>query len=136
MADLFAGSGALGIEALSRGARSATFVDSAPEAIAAIRTNVSACSFGAAATVRCEEVGRWASTASPVDLALLDPPYAFDGWLPLLDSLRAGLVVIETDRTIDLGGRWRLVRERAYGTTVVLFAAPTDPSAYPEAPHT
>src|SRR3954464_14635813 len=75
--DLFAGSGALGIEALSRGARSVTFVDDAPTAIKAIAGNLQALS--ADAEVRRSEALRFLRAASgrgaQYDLVFLDPPY-------------------------------------------------------------
>src|SRR3954447_9655647 len=60
--DLFAGSGALGIEALSRGAAGATFVDSAPAALKAVRANLAA--LGAEAEVRRQDALRWLGSAS------------------------------------------------------------------------
>src|SRR5436853_535402 len=77
VADLFAGTGALGIEALSRGAGHVTFVDQDREAIATIDANLAATGLaGAPASVVRADVARWIATAAPVDLALLDPPYA------------------------------------------------------------
>ncbi len=81
--DLFAGSGALGIEALSRGAASATFVDSAPAAIRSLTANLSA--LGADAEVRRADVRRFLGAASATgrhyDLVFLDPPYRLAGRL-------------------------------------------------------
>ena len=75
--DLFAGSGALGLEALSRGAATATFVDSAPAAVAALRANLEA--LGADAEVRRADAVRFLRAAPGktrhYDLVLLDPPY-------------------------------------------------------------
>jgi 16S rRNA (guanine966-N2)-methyltransferase len=76
--DLFAGSGAGGIEALSRGAASATFVDSDGRAIAAIERNLAATHLaGPAATVTRRDVPTWlrTSTSGPYDVILVDPPY-------------------------------------------------------------
>src|SRR5918999_1949558 len=79
--DLFAGSGALGIEALSRGAAEATFVDSAPASIRAVRANLDA--LGAAAEVRRADARRFLGAASAAarqyDLVFLDPPYRLAG---------------------------------------------------------
>ena len=58
-----------------------------------------------------------------VDLALLDPPYAFEDWAALLERLDAAIVVIESNRPIDLGERWDVRRERRYGDTVVVIAS-------------
>ena len=79
--DLFAGSGALGIEALSRGAAEATFVDSAPAAIRAVKANLEA--LGAEAEVRRADARRFLGSASAAarqyDLVFLDPPYRLAG---------------------------------------------------------
>src|ERR1700676_3327792 len=87
--DLFAGSGALGIEALSRGAAHATFVDHDRAAVAAIRANLQdlGAALGGEADVICSDALRYAAHATGVDLALLDPPYRFDGWTALLGVL-------------------------------------------------
>ena len=122
--DLFAGSGALGIEALSRGAPHATFVDTDRRAIRAVEANLAATGLrrpgrraGRPRPNGCSTTpGR---TGRRWDLALLDPPYAFDGWDELLAALPADLAVIESDRSIPPPPGWRAVRERRYGTTLV-----------------
>src|SRR5437764_14513064 len=77
--DLFAGTGAMGIEALSRGAAQVTFVDHDRTAVASIEANLAATGLGGpAATVVRADVGRWLATAPPADLAVVDPPYATD----------------------------------------------------------
>lgn len=124
--DLFAGSGALGVEALSRGAAHVTFIDAARDALEAVRTNLAACDLGDRATVVRADALAYLSTAEPVDVALLDPPYAFDRWSELLDAVPARLVVIESDRPVDPGSRGRVLRERRYGGTVVVIAALED----------
>ena len=123
--DLFAGSGALGIEALSRGASHCTFVEPARPALEALRANLSATGLAADATVVPVSAEAFlARRPDAVDLALCDPPYAFDGWGALLDALPAALVVCESDRPIEPGQGWRVVRTRRYGGTVVTFARP------------
>ena len=121
--DLFAGSGALGIEALSRGASAATFVDARREAIDAIEANLASTGLTGGTTVR-SDVLRFVSAAGHYDVAFADPPYDFDGWADLLATPFAGLVVIETARELDLGGGWEVLRERRYGGTVVTMARP------------
>ncbi len=74
--DLFAGSGSLGIEALSRGAARATFVERAPGALAVLRRNIEHAGFGDQATVVRSEVVAFLDAPSDADLALCDPPYA------------------------------------------------------------
>ena len=116
--DLFAGSGAMGIEALSRGAAHATFVDHDREAITAVRANLTSTGLtGQAAVVQAD-----ASTyrpPRPVDIAFADPPYAFDAWPDLLAGLDAGLVVAESDREVPAPERWEVLKVKRYGTTVV-----------------
>jgi 16S rRNA (guanine966-N2)-methyltransferase len=126
VADLFAGTGALGIEALSRGAASATFVDDDRAAIAVIRDNLAATGLaGPAATVVQADAIRWASTAGPVDLAVADPPYAFDRWGELLGAIRTQLLVCETARDLPAHAGWDVVRHKRYGSTVVTVLKPT-----------
>jgi 16S rRNA (guanine966-N2)-methyltransferase len=78
-ADLFAGTGAVGIEALSRGAASCDFVDSGAGAVRAIRENLSRTRLDHAGRVRRSDVRRFLARddAGPYDLAFLDPPYTY-----------------------------------------------------------
>ena len=126
--DLFAGSGALGIEALSRGAASAVFVDSAPRAIEAVRANLAA--LGIEAGVHRIEARAWLRTASArseaYDLVFLDPPYRRAGELgrELSEGVAAVLaagarVVTESDRRDPLELELPLTDERRYGDTVI-----------------
>jgi 16S rRNA (guanine966-N2)-methyltransferase len=122
--DLFAGSGALGIEALSRGAASATFVDTSAKAIDAINANLD--TTGLKGTVIRADAHRYDD--GPFDLALLDPPYttSVEEWAWLLDHLDAQVVVLESDRVIDLGPEWHVLRTKRYGNTMVLMAERPD----------
>ena len=118
--DLFAGSGALGIEALSRGAASAVFVDVSQPALDAVRANLDTTGLeGTAIRIDAHKYDD-----GPFDLALLDPPYATtdDQWRALLGHLDAHVIVVESDREIDLGDRWELLRSKRYGSTVVQIA--------------
>jgi 16S rRNA (guanine966-N2)-methyltransferase len=125
--DLFAGSGALALEALSRGAGRATLVERAPAALKAIAANLQA--LGAQADVRDRDVRafvRDASAASgPYDLVFLDPPYREAAGLgPQLDLtplLAAGArVVSESDRREPLALPGLVVAdERRYGDTLI-----------------
>jgi 16S rRNA (guanine966-N2)-methyltransferase len=85
--DLFSGSGALGIEALSRGARSATFVDSDPRSLAALRSNLALLGAAHRATVLRADALRFASALAPdaYDVVFADPPYATDACVRLAD---------------------------------------------------
>jgi 16S rRNA (guanine966-N2)-methyltransferase len=120
--DLFAGSGALGIEALSRGARHCTFVESAKPALDAIGANLATTRLEGRATVVASTADAFIREGhEQFDLALCDPPYAFDGWDELLAALPAAVVVIESDRAVEPPPGWVVSRNRSYGTTVVTF---------------
>ena len=118
VADLFAGTGAMGIEALSRGAASAVFVDDDPAAVRVIRSNLEQTGLGGGHVVR-SDVLRWLAAAGPVDLAFCDPPYAFDAWDDLLTRLDAAVVVVESDREVAPPAEWEVLKSRRYGGTVV-----------------
>jgi len=89
--DLYAASGALGLEALSRGAAAATFVDVSPAAIAALRENVARLGVGDRATVRRGDALRVAAALPPgaFDLAFADPPYGHGHAARLVARFRA-----------------------------------------------
>jgi 16S rRNA (guanine(966)-N(2))-methyltransferase RsmD len=131
--DLFAGSGALALEALSRGAAQATLIDRAPAAIAAITHNVNALGVGAevrASTAqafleRAREAGR------QYDLVFVDPPYRQASALgPALSTalppvLAPGArVVLESDRRAPLDLDLPLLTERRYGDTLIRIHGP------------
>ena len=122
--DLYAGSGALGIEALSRGAARVTFVDSDPRAVAAIRRNLEA--IGLDQEVRRLDALRYLARAEPAsfDLVFIDPPYDSAGRLgnslserlPRILSEQARIVTESHKRTpLDL--ELPSVKERTYGDT-------------------
>ncbi len=130
--DLYAGSGALGIEALSRGAASAVFVERAPRSLAALRENLAALDLEERSQVRTGDaaraVRRLAAEGARFDLALLDPPYASGEAARALEALRdTGLlapgatVVIEGSRRHSLPRvrGFRLRDQRRYGDTLV-----------------
>ena len=124
--DLYCGSGALGLEALSRGARHVTFVDHDAAALQAVRTNLDATGLGAqpVALVRAELPG-WLGRAGHADLALCDPPYAFDDWPTLLSELDADVAVLESAKPVALPDRWMIARSRRYGGTLVTVTRTT-----------
>jgi 16S rRNA (guanine966-N2)-methyltransferase len=121
--DLFAGSGALGIEALSRGAGDTTFVERDRRAVAVIEANLAATGLAERATVVPSDAERFLDRARAEgrrwDLALLDPPYAYGAWVELLTDLPADLAVVESDRAVDPPLGWGVVRQRRYGSTLV-----------------
>ena len=122
--DLFAGSGALAIEALSRGAAHAVLVDSDPRAIAAARRNLEAIQAPADVHRRDALAFLRDYTGAAFDLVLLDPPYSSGGRLAggLADRLPAVLsddarIVTESDKRAPLTLALPLVDERVYGST-------------------
>lgn len=135
--DLYSGSGALGAEALSRGAARVTFVDHDTAALEAARANLAAAglSDGRVTVVRAELPG-WLGRSSRVDIALCDPPYAFADWPTLLGSLQADVAVLESAHEIDLPEGWVVHRSRRYGGTLVTVARmiPASPPARSAAP--
>ncbi len=120
--DLFAGSGALGLEALSRGASTVTFVDNDRQAVAVITSNLEYLGFADRAVVRQADATTLLGSLAHHDVALLDPPYGFDAWPTLLADVPAATVVVESDRPIELGPRWRILKEKRYAGTFVIIA--------------
>ena len=120
VADLYAGSGALGIEALSRGAARCTFVERDRAAVAAIDENIATLGLRDRSTVI---VGDAMTTAPRIeaDLAFADPPYDFDDWPRLLRAISASLVVAEAAAPVDPPVDWEQGRTKRYGRTWVTF---------------
>jgi len=137
--DLFAGSGSLGIEALSRGAASVTFVESDRPAVTTIEKNLAKTKLtGPAASVQGADVFRYLdrlATPGSFDIILADPPYAkapgerdFTPELLGSPALRAalasdGIFVLEhlPGATLPLADAWTCTRQRRYGATEVAF---------------
>jgi 16S rRNA (guanine(966)-N(2))-methyltransferase RsmD len=130
--DLYAGSGAVGIEALSRGATHATFVDKRRVALAAINENLRRTGLAEAATVRGEDVGRFlkagAAAGDRYGLVVLDPPYDERAILPPLEGVvallapSATVVVKHFWRTpIPVPDGLRTWRDRRFGETTLTF---------------
>jgi 16S rRNA (guanine966-N2)-methyltransferase len=117
--DLFAGSGALGLEALSRGASHATFVERDRAALSALRANIDTLGFVDQSTVVSTDSLRWLESAGHHDVVLADPPYGFEEWDVVLATAEADLLVAESNSAIVASEPWVLLRERTYGSTVV-----------------
>ena len=101
--DLFAGTGQLGIECLSRGAASVTFVDRSKESVAIVKQNLKTCGFEAR-VVQTDSIG-FLSRSDKYDIILLDPPYAtnlLDKALEIINSVdilsEGGIIVCESGR--------------------------------------
>lgn len=120
--DAFAGTGALGLEALSRGAAHATFIERDRQALAALRANIAACGAAARCTVLAEDALSVRAAPHACALIFLDPPYG-RGLVPLaMQRLRAAgwlapraFVVAEIGRDEEPGMSGVLLAERAYG---------------------
>ena len=119
--DVFAGTGALGLEALSRGAAHATFIEHDPRALAALRANIAACRAGDRCTILPVDALA-APTGRNCDLVFLDPPYGHDLVPRALARLRAAnriapgaLIVAETARDEAPPTELPLLAERAHG---------------------
>ena len=137
VADLFAGSGALGLEALSRGAAFCRFIDTDPAAITAIGDNIATLRLGERAAVGRSDAARLASLeigAPPFDLVFMDPPYAKGLAKPTLAGLRGGhwladdaLVVVErgaAEPDLDAPG-FAVLDTRSWGAARVWFLRPS-----------
>ena len=130
--DLFAGTGALGLEALSRGAKFCLFVEEAAESRAIIRENVEALGLTGASKIWRRDATKLGplDTLSAFDLAFLDPPYRKGLLAPALEGLAAGswlnanaLVIAEAaeDETMPAVEGYELLDDRVYGDTRIAF---------------
>jgi len=126
--DIFAGTGALGLEALSRGAGQALFLDRNPDTVALIKRNIAKLGAEDRATVMNADGAHLPRAASPCDLAFLDPPYnegliepalqglALQGWLK-----PGALITAETDASeiVNAPENFVLIDRREYGRVAV-----------------
>lgn len=122
--DLFAGTGAMGIEALSRGARHCTFFETDRAALAALKRNLETLGLVDRADVRAIDATSPAARVDGAGLVIADPPYGFREWSSLLRSCDAELVVLESDREIGEIDGWETLRAKRYGRTHVSFLRP------------
>jgi 16S rRNA (guanine966-N2)-methyltransferase len=137
--DLYAGSGAIGIEALSRGAEHVDFVEDARQALLALRTNLERTRLATAADVHATTVERFladpASGGPPWTIAVLDPPYATRA---IVAPLRALAPRLAPGATVVVKAFWRtdvpvmegmtVARQRRFGETMLTFLE-ADPEA-------
>ena len=132
--DLYAGSGALGIEALSRGAGAATFVDHDRQACDLIRRNIQSCGWKLSEDIRVTrmDVFRWLRKAEGAyDIILVDPPYGKGHEEAVLELLSGsdilpswGILVMESGSRTALpegAGGLRLQKSRTYGDTKISY---------------
>jgi 16S rRNA (guanine(966)-N(2))-methyltransferase RsmD len=141
--DLYAGSGALGVEALSRGADHATFVERGREALGTIRHNLERTGLAGGASVHGGDVARYLAsvpTEAPFDLAFMDPPYAERDILAPLERL---VPLLSPDARVVVKHFWRTevpvpdgmeaMRERRFGETTLTFLARVASGSGPDA---
>lgn len=119
--DLFAGSGALGIEAISRGARHCTFIERDRDALTSLQDNIKKLGLTDRTTVVRADALLGAAKVKGVDLVMADPPYDFKNWQGLLLDITAPLVVAESNREITGIEGWESVRSKRYGRTHVTY---------------
>jgi len=122
--DLFAGSGALGLEALSRGAASVDFVDIGPRSIATLKENIESLGVAEMARVHRADAQRFAARLAPLsyDVAFADPPYTIEtAATELVQTFRttpfARILAVEHAASTDLAGD----QSRRYGDTAITF---------------
>ena len=122
--DLFAGTGQLGIEALSRGAKHAVFVDAASKAVEAVRANLKHCKLSDQAKIAQMDAASFLkSTTTRFDIVFLDPPYQqkiIDAVLPMVVGQMApqGIILCETERNEQLpesAGDYEIAKTYFYG---------------------
>jgi 16S rRNA (guanine966-N2)-methyltransferase len=134
VADVYAGSGALGIEALSRGAAGAAFLEASADALDAIRQNLRLTGLAPLGDVVAGDIRRTlAVLVGPIDLAVLDPPYADESSVDVAGSIAAAgwladdaILVLEHSRRLaapDKLDTLRRQRDRRYGDTVLTIYA-------------
>ena len=133
--DLFAGTGAIGLEALSRGAATATFVERDRRAVAGLRANLAALSLAARARVIAGDVlaalGALQAAGEAFDYLFLDPPYAADQAIRCIETLAPGALLSENAVLVvqafhktnlpDQAGLLRRSGQRRYGESALTF---------------
>ena len=140
VADLFAGAGGLGLEALSRGAASCTFVDNSRQALDALRANIAKLRYEEQSRVAAMEVLRWLHTqaAHPAafDLVFADPPYGTPVIAQCIAAIGNGTLVVPEgllvfqagvrDALPETAGTLQLVRSERYGESALHFYQPQE----------
>lgn len=144
--DLFAGTGALGLEAISRGAALVVFVENHPAALAALRANIGKCRARELCHIRDADAARFSERApAPATLVLMDPPYRSGLWESALESVdRGGWIDADTVVVLEIGRKdplavppgFELLDDRRYGAgrIVLLRRAGTDAAETPDDP--
>ena len=125
VADLYCGSGAMGIEAMSRGAAKVYFVDGDPACLAAVKENLEPLGFEAEAVFVRATLPVW-SAPQDLDLVLADPPYGPLDLASVLRGVVARRVIVENDRHMEPLDGWIVTKTKRYGTTLVTMLEPDE----------
>jgi 16S rRNA (guanine966-N2)-methyltransferase len=119
--DCFAGTGALGIEALSRGAAHVTFIERDRDALACLKHNIDDLGLAARSTIVRGDAATLVANCKDATLVLADPPYEFANWPEFLAKMPCTLVVAEAGAPMAAPEGWEVLREKRYGRTHVTF---------------
>jgi len=122
--DLYCGSGAMGIEAMSRGAEACYFVDADAECLAAARTNWEALNLPGTVHFVKAALPKW-TIPTEVGVIFADPPYGPLDVEALLAGTQAHMAIIENDRYAPAPAGWTVEKEKRYGTTLVTVLSAT-----------
>jgi 16S rRNA (guanine966-N2)-methyltransferase len=124
VADLYCGSGAMGIEALSRGAAKVYFVDTDPQCLVASKVNLEPLQLSGEAIFVRANLPVW-SPPNDLDLLLADPPYGPLDLASVLNGVIAKRVIVENDRHMAAPEGWNVTKTKRYGTTLVTMLEPS-----------
>ena len=126
--DVFAGTGALGLEALSRGAAHVTFIDQGRAALKLLRANIATCQAEAHTSILIRDARKPGPAPAPANLIFLDPPYGKALGEKALDALlkngwlaERALIVWEDNTSVTPPPSFQALDERRYGDTVIRF---------------
>jgi 16S rRNA (guanine966-N2)-methyltransferase len=119
--DCFAGTGALGIEALSRGAGHVTFIERDKRALEVLNNNLELLGLADRSTVVRGDAMVHVAQCKDATLVLADPPYEFTQWTEFLALVPCTLVVAEAAAPVPAPAGWESIREKRYGRTHVTF---------------
>jgi 16S rRNA (guanine966-N2)-methyltransferase len=124
VADLYCGSGAMGIEALSRGAAKVYFVDTDPQCLSAAKSNLESLRLAGDALFVRANLPVW-NPPGDLDLVLADPPYGPLDLASVLLGVEAERAVVENDRHMEAPDGWIVTKTKRYGTTLVTMLEPS-----------
>ena len=119
--DCFAGTGALGIEAISRGAGHVTFIERDKHALEVLKLNIDTLGIADRSTIVRGDALTQVAQCKDATLVLADPPYDFAKWADFLAVVPCNLVVAESGAPVSAPAGWEVLREKRYGRTHVTF---------------